>query len=103
MKRTILGTALLFFIALCAHAQKSEVYITDGKAIKGYDAVAFFTSSRPVKGADNLSYNWKGANWLFSSQKNLEAFRSNPEKYAPQYGGYCAYGASKGKKAPIQV
>jgi len=71
-------------------------------AIKGYDPVAYFTENRPVKGSDKLSYSWNGADWHFSSEDNLEKFKSDPEKYAPQYGGYCAYAVSQGETAPIE-
>jgi len=59
-----------------------------GIAIKGTDTVAYFTENRPVKGNPDISYEWKGATWLFSSEQNREIFKNNPEKYAPQYGGY---------------
>ena len=61
-------------------------------AINGYDTVAYFTVGKPVKGLDALATEWMGAKWKFSSQANLDLFKANPEKYAPQYGGYCAYG-----------
>ena len=64
-------------------------------AINGYDTVAYFTVGKPVKGLDNLAYEWMGAKWKFSSQANLDLFKANPEKYAPQYGGYCAYGVTQ--------
>ncbi len=63
-------------------------------AINGYDTVAYFTVGKPVKGEDTLAYEWMGAKWKFSSQANLDLFKANPEKYAPQYGGYCAYGVA---------
>ena len=63
-------------------------------AINGYDSVAYFTQKAPVKGLDAHTYEYKGAKWKFSSQANLELFKGNPEKYAPQYGGYCAYGVA---------
>lgn len=63
-------------------------------AINGYDSVAYFTKNAPVKGLDAYTYEWQGAKWKFSSQANLDLFKSNPEKYAPQYGGYCAYGVA---------
>lgn len=103
MKRTILIAFIAFLGIAQAKAQKSEIFAPGGKAIKGYDPVAFFTESKPVKGADSLSYQWKQATWLFASRKNLEAFKSDPDKYAPQYGGYCAYGLSQGHKAPTQT
>ena len=64
-------------------------------AINGYDPVAYFTVGKPVKGQDGLATDWMGAKWKFSSQANLDLFKSNPEKYAPQYGGYCAYGVTQ--------
>jgi YHS domain-containing protein len=59
-----------------------------GAAIKGYDAVAYFTEGKPVKGKAALSHEWNGARWQFSSEENMKLFAANPEKYAPQYGGY---------------
>ena len=61
-------------------------------AINGYDTMAYFMLGKPVKGQDALATEWMGAKWKFSSQANLDLFKANPEKYAPQYGGYCAYG-----------
>lgn len=66
-----------------------------GIAILGYDSVAYFTQNRPVPGSDSYTYSWMGAKWKFSSQKNLDLFKDNPEKYSPQYGGYCAYGVTR--------
>jgi len=100
MKRSIIVALIAFFSIVQAKAQQSEIFATGGKAIKGYDAVAFFKQSKAVKGADSLSYQWKGANWLFASQDDMDAFKAAPEKYAPQYGGYCAYGTAQGHKAP---
>ena len=57
-------------------------------AINGYDPVAYFTVGKPLKGQDGLATDWMGAKWKFSSQANLDLFKTNPEKYAPQYGGY---------------
>ncbi|GAA3959069.1 YHS domain-containing (seleno)protein [Mucilaginibacter dorajii] len=103
MKRTIIIAVLALFTIVEAKAQKSEIFAPGGKAIKGYDPVAFFKESKPVKGADSLSYTWKEATWLFSTRQNLEAFKADPDKYAPQYGGYCAYGLTQGHKAPTQT
>ena len=77
-----------------------EVFIKSDAAIQGYDPVAYFKESKPVKGKAELSYTWKQATWHFSSQQNLEDFKGNPEKFAPQFGGYCAYGMAEGHKAP---
>ena len=61
------------------------------EAVSGYDTVAYFTQGKPVEGSEKFSTKYEGATWLFSSQANLDAFVANPGKYAPQYGGYCAY------------
>jgi YHS domain-containing protein len=65
-------------------------------AINGYDTVAYFTQNKAVKGTDALATDWQGAKWKFATQANLDLFKANPEKYAPQYGGYCAYGVTQG-------
>lgn len=88
--------------AVSIQAQKAEIFNKSGRAIRGYDPVAYFTQGKPVKGSEKFDYNWKGANWHFSSKQNLDAFVKSPEKYAPQYGGYCAYGLSKGYKASTE-
>lgn len=71
-------------------------------AINGYDPVAYFTVGKPVKGQDGLATEWMGAKWKFSSQANLDLFKANPEKYAPQYGGYCAYGVTQGYLVKVE-
>lgn len=67
---------------------------TDGVAINGYDPVAYFREHRPVEGRDEHTMTWKGVTWRFSSAENRDLFSGDPEKYAPQYGGYCAYAAA---------
>ena len=67
------------------------VYETRAGAIDGYDPVAYFTQGAPVKGAPGHTLEWNGATWHFASAANLAAFRLEPERYAPQFGGYCAY------------
>jgi YHS domain-containing protein len=98
MKKMILSCVIMLAAACAADA---AVNATDGIAIKGYDPVAYFDQGQPVPGTTGYQYEWMGAKWLFSSKKNLDAFKDDPEKYAPQYGGYCAYGVSKGQKADI--
>lgn len=99
-KALIFCLALLFTIE--ATAQQSTTFLKSGIAIQGYDPVAYFTEAKPVKGTKKFSFKWNNAPWLFSSQQNLDSFRLNPEKFAPQYGGYCAYGMSEGHKAPTE-
>jgi YHS domain-containing protein len=94
---------VIALLSSSVRAQKSPIFAPDDKAIKGYDVVAFFTMHHPVKGVDSLAYDWQGVHWLFSTRSNLQAFQTNPAQFAPQYGGYCAYGASQGHKAPIDV
>jgi YHS domain-containing protein len=71
-------------------------------AILGYDTVAYFTDGKPVKGQDTFVHEWQGAKWKFASQAHLDLFRTSPEKYAPQYGGYCAYGVSQDNLVSIE-
>jgi YHS domain len=71
-------------------------------AINGYDPVAYFTVGKPVKGQDGFSFTWMDARWKFASQANLDLFKADPERYAPQYGGYCAYGVAKGNLVKVE-
>lgn len=71
-------------------------------AIRGYDPVAYFTDGRPVPGSDRFVHEWMGARWKFASQAHLDLFRTDPAKYAPQYGGYCAYGVAEGHMVKIE-
>ncbi len=100
MKTSLLTFTLILFLAGSVLAQKSPVFTTEHGAIRGYDPVAYFNEGKPVKGKAELAYQWQGVEWHFVSQQNREAFQANPEKFAPQYGGYCAYGTAEGHKAP---
>ena len=68
-------------------------------AVSGYDAVAYFTEGNAIKGSADHEYEWQGAIWRFSKADNLVTFKEEPEKYAPQYGGYCAWAVSQNKTA----
>jgi len=103
MKKLILASLLALCTVAATLAQKSEVFEKDGIAIKGFDAVAFHTEAKALKGSDHFTYRWKDTNWLFADQANLDLFKKDPEKYAPQYGGYCAYGTADGHKAPTET
>ena len=72
-----------------------------GGAIRGYDPVAYFTEGRPVKGRKAHRAEWMGATWSFASAENRKRFEADPEKYAPRYGGYCAWAVSRGYTASI--
>ena len=96
-----LVTAALFIIVVNATAQ-STYFNTNGIAIRGYDPVAYFAESKPVEGSKQFSYKWEGTEWLFKNKENLDLFKANPGKYAPQFGGYCAYGVSEDHKSPTE-
>lgn len=83
-------------------ALADEIYATDGVAINGYDAVSYFTDQKPVKGTREFSTSYKGATFYFASAAHRDAFAKDPGHYAPQFGGYCAYGTAEGHKAPTQ-
>ena len=94
--------ALISFILPIQAAFGAPVFEKSGVAISGYDTVAYFTKSDSVKGEKQFSTEWNGSTWRFSSSENLEKFKADPEKYAPQYGGYCAWGlGAKGELFPI--
>ena len=68
---------------------------------RGYDVVAYFTQAKPVEGKRSFTHNWNDAEWRFASAANRDLFAANPEKYAPQYGGWCAWAVSQGYTASI--
>ncbi|MCW5967061.1 MAG: YHS domain-containing protein [Blastocatellales bacterium] len=72
-----------------------------GTAVKGYDVVAYFKQNRPVEGKSEFRRDWNGAKWYFASAENRDEFARNPEKYAPRFGGYCAWAVSRGYTAGI--
>ncbi|HSI83959.1 MAG TPA: YHS domain-containing (seleno)protein [Candidatus Methylacidiphilales bacterium] len=74
-----------------------------GLALQGYDPVAYFTERKPVKGRAGLRYDHEGTIYYFSSDINRSLFINSPSKYEPQFGGYCAYGVSRGKLVPVDV
>jgi YHS domain-containing protein len=83
-------------------ATKSEIYKNwRGVAIKGYDPVAYFTDGRPVEGSSKYELTWKDATWRFASAEHRDLFKADPEKYAPRYGGYCAWAVSQGSTASV--
>jgi YHS domain-containing protein len=88
--------------AFLSNAVAGEFFERDGVAIDGYDPVAYFTEAKAVKGDKSFSTKYKESVFHFSSAKNRDAFAAEPEKYAPQYSGYCAYGVSQGAKAKIE-
>jgi YHS domain-containing protein len=106
MKQFRITLTLLLFtlhvVTLAQEEKKPEIYTSTAGAINGYDVVAYFNEGKPVLGKPEFTFTWKGASWYFSGQANMETFKVNPEKYAPMYGGYCAFGMSRGYKAPTE-
>ena len=98
MKRFLGGLALLLVLPL-AMAGKAPVFSTSEGAIRGYDPVAYFTVGEPTRGSDRYTAEWQGATYHFASAENRDKFEADPEAYAPQYGGYCAYAVSYGSTA----
>lgn len=103
MRKLIYRAAAGFLCLAAIAAERVDSVNKDsaGLAIKGYDAVAYFTQSKPVKGTASFTHHWNGAEWRFESQADLDLFKANPEKYAPQYGGYCAWAVSNNYTANI--
>lgn len=94
-----LALPLLLFCVLAFPAWAAEPInktVLGGLAVKGFDPVAYFTDGKPVQGTKEFEYSWMNATWRFASAAHRDAFAAEPAKYAPQYGGYCAYGVSKG-------
>ncbi len=74
-----------------AASTEPAVYTESGVAISGADPVAYFNESAFVEGSPDHTYKWEGVTWQFANAENKDLFASNPEAYAPQYGGYCAW------------
>lgn len=102
MKRIFALFGLLVAFAANPAYAEDPIYtgIFSSTAIDGHDTVAYFTEGKPVKGKDEFKAEWRGATWKFSSAENLAKFQASPEKFAPQYGGYCAWAAAQGSLAP---
>lgn len=99
-RRTVLGLIalppLLVASSLPAAAAEPETFAVEGLAIRGIDPVGYFTDAAPVPGDAAHAVIYRGAQWRFANANNREAFEMNPDKFGAQFGGYCAYAASKG-------
>ena len=88
------------FLLVCAWSTaNADTFSDSAGAIRGYDPVAYHIEMKPVLGDPAYTLEYDNATWRFSSQENLQMFQEDPERYAPQYGGYCAYAMSKGHRA----
>ena len=102
-RRAAAALGLAAVLAPARGLAAEDAVFTDwfGHAIRGYDPVAYFTEGRPVEGLPAHELAWNGATWRFASAENLARFRADPEAYAPQYGGYCAWAVSQGYTASV--
>jgi YHS domain-containing protein len=99
MRNTLKQLLIVTLVCWSANSMATDFVFTNdgffGKgnefAIEGYDTVAYFTENKPVKGSERFQTKYKEAVWLFKNAENLAAFKENPQKYAPQYGGHCAW------------
>ncbi len=93
-------------LTLAVSAQAADLVNVSGAsniAVSGYDTVAFFTDHKPVNGDPGISATYQGATYIFASKEHKELFEAAPEKYAPQCGGYCAFGVSVGALFPVEI
>ena len=97
----LLLSTLIMALSLSAHAKGGVNTNANGVAIKGYDPVAYFVSAKAQKGQAAFEHIHKGNKWHFANQQNKQAFIANPSAYLPQYGGFCAFAASKNSIAPV--
>lgn len=101
MGLVISGGVLLGAVSAALAASPVNTQGSDKIAIHGYDAVSYFADGKAVQGAHEFSQEYEGAVYLFATGANRDAFAAEPAKYAPQYGGYCAYAVAKGSTADI--
>jgi len=90
-------TLTLLFVFACSTAPVRTG--DDGLAAQGYDVVAYFTEDRAVEGSPEYAHQWRGATWWFTSGEHRERFAGDPERYAPAYGGWCAWALTEGRLA----
>jgi YHS domain-containing protein len=106
MKKQIF-TLILLCLTISGFAQSTKKTLlnvnSNNVILDGYDPVAFFTDNKPVLGDTSIKTKYEGAIYYFASKEHLDLFTANPEKYKPQFGGYCAYAVSLGRTAPIDV
>ena len=95
----VIASVLLFISLAPPVLAGAAVYTSWGKAINGYDPVAYFTEGKPIEGKSSFTLDWMGAQWRFANASNRDTFAKDPSRYAPQYGGYCAWAVSQGSTA----
>lgn len=103
MKRSLTQLTLFSTLTVFSFAGHAGTFFeSEGVAIKGFDTVAYFTVHKAIKGTSAHTAVYKGSTFRFASAANRDIFVANPNRYAPQYDGYCAYGAAKGAKAKTE-
>ncbi len=104
LRRILTGSAIalslaalggFLFLRSIGLFSSDPVFQTQNGAIDGYDTVAYFTQSEAVRGAPDITHDFGGATWHFSSDEHRKLFAASPEQYLPRYGGYCAYAISQ--------
>ncbi len=95
---SILLAAVVTLPSIAGGPEKMVAVGPDNVAIKGYDTVAYFTEGQAMKGQSKFAASWNGVEWYFANAGHRDLFAANPERYAPQFGGFCANGLSKGKQ-----
>jgi hypothetical protein len=107
MNRLLYGLCVMFVVlgvggALTVRGQSARSVNNDhGVAVQGYDVVAYFAQNAAVKGSPSFTLDWNGVRWQFANAHNRDAFAKEPAFYAPAFGGYCAYGVSRGYAVDI--
>jgi YHS domain-containing protein len=104
MLRRLIGLIAVAVTVAATSADAPKPAINKGNdsvAIKGYDTVAYIVSRRAIVGSPKFEYSWSDATWRFASQANRERFMRDPKRYAPQFGGYCAWAISRGYTADV--
>ena len=104
MKNILKSLAAAVLFAVSAHASGLiNVSGASNAAIDGFDPVAFFTDAKPVNGSPFIAADYQGATYYFATEEHKKLFVANPAKYAPQYGGFCAFGVALDKLFPVDI
>ena len=103
MRNAAVALMILLTLSTVALAKELNNLDASGVALQGYDPVAFFTDNRPVRGDQQFHTQYHGATYYFASAEHKATFEKEPAKYEPQFGGFCAYGTSRGKTVPIKI
>ena len=103
MNRFLMFVTIALLYTTSALASESPVYtgLLSNTGAGGYDTVSYFESGQPTKGSSEYTTQYQGATWRFANAENLARFKENPERFAPVYGGYCAWAVSRGYTARI--